>query len=281
MSTSAPSSTTIIKYEGAEFAFTVNGDGEPLARDVDVARWLGFERERKIRELIERHRPSLGEVSPYRGAKPSSPSGGRPGSGSLLTEAQALYLAAKSETPNAVQVLKTMIAVYVLARRGSDPLQALRNEVAELRGMLMAAPKRLPKRRPRVPSTVKGKWTLTTLGEVAEAWYRANGFDRALPMAQMGLPLGFLSKYQGVYVETASAGWVAFQRCTRCGRGQPYELVPFTWAQDFGDQIITMVRSGTGYCLEQTLTAAPQVPNASMTCDDMDEVASVLRGWLW
>lgn len=105
-----------VEHNGNEWLL-YRSDGAPMVKDLDVARWLGFERLREFRRLIERHLESLGEVSRYRDAKPPSPSGGRPGAGYLLREEQALYLAAKSETPNARQVLKAMIVVFMEARR--------------------------------------------------------------------------------------------------------------------------------------------------------------------
>lgn len=99
------------------------GSKEPLAKDLDVARWLEYRRERDIRQIIERYTDELGEVSRHRTAKPGS-RGGRPEEGYLLTEEQALFIAAKSETPKATQVLKAMIAVFLRARdmmRGAAP----------------------------------------------------------------------------------------------------------------------------------------------------------------
>ena len=113
-----------VNHEGRSWSlFKTGEEGEPLAKDVDVAKWLGFERPRDFRKLIDRHAEALGEVSRHRGAKPSAPTGGRPEEGYLLREDQALYLAAKSETPNAQLVLKTLIAVFMAARRGVTSLE--------------------------------------------------------------------------------------------------------------------------------------------------------------
>jgi len=125
----------VVEHEGVSYPLSMRGE-EPLVRDLDLAMWLGFDRPRDIRKLIERHLPSLGEVSRHRGAKPPSPSGGRPEEGYLLTEAQALYLIAKSETAKAHQVLVSMIAVFIQVRRGqqtSFDYAGLARQVAELR----------------------------------------------------------------------------------------------------------------------------------------------------
>ena len=67
-----------VNHEGRSWSlFKTGEEGEPLAKDVDVAKWLGFERPRDFRKLIDRHAEALGEVSRHRGAKPSAPTGGR------------------------------------------------------------------------------------------------------------------------------------------------------------------------------------------------------------
>lgn len=106
-------------------------DGEPRARDLDLARWLEFKRPREIRQLIERHR---GRIAPmeFRGTVPrnpsdpvsaavaeTSPKGGRPEETRyLLTEREALFIASQSRTPKALDVTQRVIDVFVLARRG-------------------------------------------------------------------------------------------------------------------------------------------------------------------
>lgn len=104
---------------------------EPLALDLDLARWLEFSYLYDIRKLIRRYAKELGEVFATV-AKTPGPEGGRPGKSYYLTEAQALFLAAKSETPKAHQVLKAMIAVFMLARRGLLPQPAARAELPRL-----------------------------------------------------------------------------------------------------------------------------------------------------
>jgi hypothetical protein len=96
------------------------GADEPMVRDVDLAERLGFERPRKIRELIERHidagnlndsevRPAMGQTSPQ---------GGRPGTEYWLTEAGALFIATQSGTKRAVGISKEMVRVFMTWRRG-------------------------------------------------------------------------------------------------------------------------------------------------------------------
>lgn len=118
MSSEVLNKDVVIEQAGAQYHLTRGEDGAPLVKDLELARWLGFERSRKIRELINRWSAELGHVSPYRGAKPSGPEGGRPEEGYLLTEQQALFIAAKSETPRATEILKQIIAVFVAVRQG-------------------------------------------------------------------------------------------------------------------------------------------------------------------
>lgn len=89
-------------------------------QDLELARLLGFERPRDVRKLIDRWAADLGEVSRHRGAKPSGSQGGRPEEGYLLSEEQALFITAKSETEKATEILKVIIAVFVAARRGGS-----------------------------------------------------------------------------------------------------------------------------------------------------------------
>lgn len=98
------------------------GDDEPRVRDVDLAARLGFERPRKIRELIERIWPEnrRPHVRPMVG-RTSMPRGGEREFTVWeywLTEAEALKLTARSETPIADAILDEMIRVYRLAIRG-------------------------------------------------------------------------------------------------------------------------------------------------------------------
>jgi len=118
-----------------------SADGVLRAKDLDVAAWLQFGHPREFRKLVVRHLSSLGEVSSYRDPKPGK-LGGRPEEGYLLTREQVLYLAAKSETPRATEILKAMIAVFALAMDGRLPsaaqIDAMREELAQLRGQVRA-----------------------------------------------------------------------------------------------------------------------------------------------
>jgi len=114
----------VVRGEGLPGPVTLwrpEGVDQPLVRDLDLGEWLGFDRPRDVRKIIERHLLSLGEVSRHRGAKPLKGSkGGRPEEVYFLTEAQALKVVAKSETELADRILDHVITVYLALRRGGE-----------------------------------------------------------------------------------------------------------------------------------------------------------------
>jgi hypothetical protein len=105
---------------------------EPRVRDLELAEWLGFERQRDIRQLIERNLEELGThggvvVAPigggglrYGAANPPR-KGGRPGLEYWLNEQQALLICMFSRTAEAAAVRKQVIDLYVAWRRGQVP----------------------------------------------------------------------------------------------------------------------------------------------------------------
>lgn len=91
-------------------------EDEPRIRDLELAERLGFERPRDIRRLIERHSEALG-----RRVTVTRLSGNRNGQEveeQWLTEAQALYICAKSEAARAIEITKAVIQVFVAFRKG-------------------------------------------------------------------------------------------------------------------------------------------------------------------
>lgn len=91
-------------------------NGEPRARDLDIAKRLGFERERAIRQLIERNLVELetfGLIATRRGAYRGSEF-----TEYWLTEEQALLVASRSDAENAPAVRRMLIKVFVAWRRG-------------------------------------------------------------------------------------------------------------------------------------------------------------------
>lgn len=90
--------------------------GEPRIRDLDLAERLGFDRPRKIRELIERNRAEVESFG-------TCPAVGRATRGNrvnefYLNEEQALLVAVLSSTPRAPAVRAALIRTFVAYRRG-------------------------------------------------------------------------------------------------------------------------------------------------------------------
>lgn len=106
------------------------GADEPRILDLDLGERLGYERPRDIRKLIERlvRDKKLNDVhvcATVARTQMPAPGGMRETvvDEYWLTEAQALLVAAKSETVKADAILAEMIYVYMLARRGLLPGQ--------------------------------------------------------------------------------------------------------------------------------------------------------------
>lgn len=108
-------------------------DGEPRARDLDIAERLGFDRLRDIRKLIERNLPeieSFGVCATV--ARTPDERGGRPATEYWLTEEQALLVASRSDADNAPAVRRMLIKVFVAWRRGHLPIRRQSTEIREL-----------------------------------------------------------------------------------------------------------------------------------------------------
>lgn len=78
-------------------------DGEARIRDLTIGRDLEFERPRAIRPLIERHRAVLEALGPL--ATRCGKSRGQEFTEYLLNRNQAIFVAAKSETPKANELV--------------------------------------------------------------------------------------------------------------------------------------------------------------------------------
>lgn len=93
----------------------VDGD-EPRIRDLALAERLGFERPRAIRQIIERNFDEIRAYGPL--ATQCGKSRGQGFTEYWLNEGQALVICALSRTPNAAQVRKMVIEVFMAWRRG-------------------------------------------------------------------------------------------------------------------------------------------------------------------
>lgn len=93
--------------------------GEVRVLDLTLAERLGYERPRKVRDLIKRHRAELEAMGNllHRGAK--SKGRGRPTTAFYLTQAQALFILAKSETARANIELAYVVEVFTQFQQGN------------------------------------------------------------------------------------------------------------------------------------------------------------------
>lgn len=94
---------------------------QTLVADRNLAGALGHARERDVRKLIERWEPEIGpilsRVTVARGLFRGKTQVSVPVEEYLLTEEQALFIAAKSETKKATALLKQIVRVYVAVRK--------------------------------------------------------------------------------------------------------------------------------------------------------------------
>jgi hypothetical protein len=103
----------------------IEHDGEPRVRDIEIAERLGMERPSNVRVLIERHLPEMERFGVCTTAvQTSGVKGGRPSTGYLLNEEQALLVATLSRAPRAADVREALIRTFVAWRRGRLPAPA-------------------------------------------------------------------------------------------------------------------------------------------------------------
>ena len=95
--------------------------GEACIQDLILAEALGFERPRKIRELITRNVSELQQfgILPHVGR--NSHGRGRPSKAYYLNRKQALFITAKSDTPQAALVTIRMVEVFDDYMAGKAP----------------------------------------------------------------------------------------------------------------------------------------------------------------
>lgn len=113
-----------VAVDGWTLAVQNEADEHPTVEDLELATRLGFARPRKVRELIGRLlRDGLlkdSDVRPTVGRSTNSPfqRGRRAEVEYRLTEAGALKVIARSETPVANAILEQVIDVFIAYRRG-------------------------------------------------------------------------------------------------------------------------------------------------------------------
>jgi hypothetical protein len=107
----------VVRHEGVDWTLYQIDDGDAYIRDIDWAERLGYANPIDIRKLIRRL-ANAGRLGVIATVAKTSNSGGRPATEFYLTEAQALKVAARSETEFADAVLDELIRVYMAFRAG-------------------------------------------------------------------------------------------------------------------------------------------------------------------
>lgn len=111
--------TTIVPAKRGTLPDLIEDAGEVLVQDLILAERLGFARPRAIRQLIQRHASSLEEIGNLFSRVAKSGGRGRPSTTYYLTEAQALFIMAKSDTMRANSELAHVAQVFTEYRRGN------------------------------------------------------------------------------------------------------------------------------------------------------------------
>lgn len=106
-------SAMVLHEAGLEFR---SDDGEPRIRDLDLAERLGYERPRKIRDVIREAQKVNGfGICPASGQNHDG-GRGRPAEEFWLTERQALFVTTRSGTEEAAEVTMLLVDAFIAVR---------------------------------------------------------------------------------------------------------------------------------------------------------------------
>lgn len=186
-------------------------EGEPRIRDVDLAERLGFERPHDIRKLIDRHRENLSKISVLATvAQTSGEAGGRPTRAYYLNRKQAIFITAKSETPEATDITIEIIERFDAYERGlmAPPAPALTDDEIVVRALTI--------QQQRIEAL---QATVAIMAPKAEALDRIAGTDgthcitdaaKALQVRPKDL-FDYLSRRGWMYRRPGADHWCAYQ----------------------------------------------------------------------
>jgi len=112
--------STIISIHGYDIHYI---DDEPTIQDLDLAKRLGYERPRAIRDLIKRllREKKLNEINICRTVEQTPGESGRPSEVFYLDEFASLKVTVKSEAAKADEITDEIIQVFIDARKGVKP----------------------------------------------------------------------------------------------------------------------------------------------------------------
>lgn len=204
----------------AEKAMAVDGqlmpvpvEGELRILDIDLAKRLGFERPRKIRDMIKRYETDLLRMG-------TCPTVGRVINGGealqfYLNRKQAIFITAKSETEMATDITIEIIERFDAYERGEAPAaKPLTREQIMAQALLLA------------DQTMKEQAEqIAALAPKAEALDRIATADGALCVTEAAKVLqvrpkdlfGFLSTNGWIYRRHGSGTWLGYQTRTNAG----------------------------------------------------------------
>lgn len=188
-------------------------EGEPRIRDLDLAQRLGFAKPAKIRELIARHRASLEALGVLPTVGTTHETNGRTFDAYHLNRKQAIFITAKSDTPDATDITIEVIQKFDayengLIKQPRDPMEVL-NDPAAMRGLLLTYSEKM----------------LALEDKVGTLLPKADGFDRianadgsmcitdaakALQMRPKDL-FDWLRRHAWIYTRQGKAGYLAYQ----------------------------------------------------------------------
>lgn len=188
-------------------------EGDPRIRDLDLGKRLGFANPIDIRKLIRRHEDALARMGVLATAAKTSDIGGRPATEYYLNRKQAIFITAKSDTPDATDITIEVIQKFDayesgLIKQPRDPMEVL-NDPAAMRGILLTYTEKV----------------LVLEDKVNALMPKADGFDRianadgsmcitdaakALQMRPKDL-FDWMRRHSWIYTRQGKAGYLAYQ----------------------------------------------------------------------
>jgi phage antirepressor YoqD-like protein len=190
-------------------------EGELRIRDFDLGVRLAFAKPTKIRDLIKRYHAQMLAMGPL-------PAVGRVINGGQATEfylnrKQAIFITAKSETPEATDITIEIIERFDAYERGEprDPIAVL-NDPAAMRGLLLTYSEKV----------IALQATNAALAPKAEALDRISTADGSLSLQEAAKALQvrpnvdlikYLSTNGWIYRRNGSGNWLGYQVMTNAG----------------------------------------------------------------
>lgn len=214
--------------------------GEPRILDTDLARRLGFAKPAKIRDLIKRHLPSLEAM----GTVPTvgTVNRGQEATEFYLNRKQAIFITAKSETAEAVNITIEIVQRFEAYERGA---------IAAAPGLDFSNPDHLL---PLLAQYATDKKALQN--QVAANRPKVLGFERiagadgsmsiteaakTLQLARIKDLFDWLHAHRWIYRRAGNKNWLAHQDKVRAGLLE-HKVTTVTDAGTGDDKVVEQVR---------------------------------------